>query len=168
MSWLQKVRKLMVAGSNRDEPSLKCPVCRTALTPVRAGASGRVLLDACPTCDGIWFDAGELDQLDGSPWANVEEADFRDASPDHDQPFCPRCRRLLQPVSPLDDPALTIDRCKQCRGFWLDRGELERMQQLAAVIDRTPSPLGSTERPPGWSDLRWRMHLLRLEIIHKG
>lgn len=168
MSWLQKMRDWISAGPAKSEPTLTCPVCRTGLNPVRAGASRSVHLDACPNCEGIWFDAGELDQLDGSPWANVEETSFRDASPDHDQPFCPRCRRLLLPVSPVDDPALTIDRCKQCRGFWLDRGELARMQQLATAIDRSPAPLGSTERPPGWSDLRWRMHLLRLELTRKS
>ncbi len=41
-------------------PGLTCPSCTTTLVPVdRSG----VLIDACPSCRGIWLDRGELDKL---------------------------------------------------------------------------------------------------------
>ena len=38
---------------------------------------------------------------------------------------CPRCERTT--LEELDRDGLTIDRCPQCRGVWLDRGELEKL-----------------------------------------
>ena len=38
---------------------------------------------------------------------------------------CPRCETLV-----LDErvrEGVTIDACRQCRGLWLDRGELEKL-----------------------------------------
>ena len=31
---------------------------------------------------------------------------------------------------------LVIDRCPDCEGFWLDRGELERVRKVTDVISR--------------------------------
>ena len=43
-----------------SETSLTCPSCTATLVPVeRTG----VLIDACPSCRGIWLDRGELDKL---------------------------------------------------------------------------------------------------------
>jgi Zn-finger nucleic acid-binding protein len=44
---------------------------------------------------------------------------------------CPRCE-----IAVLDErerDSVTIDVCPQCRGIWLDRGELERL--IARAID---------------------------------
>lgn len=37
-----------------------CPVCSSSL---RAVERQDISLDFCPTCGGIWLDAGELDEL---------------------------------------------------------------------------------------------------------
>ncbi len=37
---------------------------------------------------------------------------------------CPRCEAVLEEK---DRDGITIDVCQQCRGIWLDRGELERL-----------------------------------------
>lgn len=43
-----------------SEPGLTCPSCTVTLVPVERSG---VLIDACPSCRGIWLDRGELDKL---------------------------------------------------------------------------------------------------------
>ena len=40
---------------------------------------------------------------------------------------CPRCKSALQ--SQTYEAGVVVDECPSCRGFWLDRGELERIQE---------------------------------------
>ena len=42
---------------------------------------------------------------------------------------CPRCESAL---IELDRDGVTVDRCERCRGIWLDRGELEKLQAKAS------------------------------------
>lgn len=43
--------------------------------------------------------------------------------------ICPRCNTQLQ-IS--NDHDVEIDHCPQCRGIWLDRGELEKIIQRSS------------------------------------
>lgn len=45
------------------EKPRKCPVCSQRMRKSNVGDRPRVLIDACPKGDGIWFDGGELDEL---------------------------------------------------------------------------------------------------------
>lgn len=50
--------------------------------------------------------------------------------------FCPVCRGAMREI---DREGVTIDVCTQCRGVWLDRGELEKLAALmpaGAAADR--------------------------------
>ncbi len=42
---------------------------------------------------------------------------------------CPRCESVF--LEERDRNGITIDICQQCRGIWLDRGELERLISVA-------------------------------------
>lgn len=48
--------------------------------------------------------------------------------------LCPSCQELLIAV---DRDGVEIDYCPNCRGVWLDRGELDKIIERAAM--RTPS-----------------------------
>jgi len=39
---------------------------------------------------------------------------------------CPRCETAS--LHEIDRDGISIDRCERCRGVWLDRGELEKLQ----------------------------------------
>lgn len=39
--------------------------------------------------------------------------------------ICPRCNKPT--LEEKDRDGITIDICQECRGIWLDRGELERL-----------------------------------------
>lgn len=43
---------------------MKCPKCQTDMRErERETGTGVVVMDACPSCGGIWLDKGELEQL---------------------------------------------------------------------------------------------------------
>ena len=54
-----------------DEAQRKCPVCGRKMRKVCLGDGRSVLVDSCPQGDGLWFDAGELQQV----LADVKAAD---------------------------------------------------------------------------------------------
>lgn len=54
---------------------------------------------------------------------------------------CPVCEHTQLIISSRE--GVEIDHCPQCRGVWLDRGELDK------IIDRAaPSVVGATAAPP--------------------
>ena len=52
---------------------------------------------------------------------------------------CPVCR---VPLAMSDRQGIEIDYCPQCRGVWLDRGELDK------IIERS-APQAAARRKPG-------------------
>ena len=118
---------------------MKCPKCQEALK--QRGKSdtdefGFVVVDVCPKCEGVWLDKGELGRLNHSLWVDIDEHEFRKVSEERRRIDCPRCDVTTRPVSPSSLKQLVIDHCPGCDGFWLDRGELKRLRDLADVISR--------------------------------
>jgi len=59
---------------------------------------------------------------------------------------CPRCGVTL---TMSERSGIEIDYCPQCRGVWLDRGELDKILERAA-----PTPAGAPPQaapPSGWA-----------------
>jgi uncharacterized protein len=50
---------------------------------------------------------------------------------------CPVCR---VPLSMSDRQGIEIDYCPQCRGVWLDRGELDKIIERSGPIASAPPP----------------------------
>jgi Zn-finger nucleic acid-binding protein len=46
-----------------SEEKRKCPVCGRKMKKVLAGQEPRLIIDACPEEEGLWFDGGEVNQL---------------------------------------------------------------------------------------------------------
>ena len=63
---------------------------------------------------------------------------------------CPVCR---VPLAMSDRQGVEIDYCPQCRGVWLDRGELDKIidrSVSAPAVERTVQPPPSPQG--GWGD----------------
>lgn len=45
------------------EKRRRCPICRRKMKKVDISQNEHVLIDACVTEDGLWFDGGEVDHL---------------------------------------------------------------------------------------------------------
>jgi uncharacterized protein len=46
---------------------------------------------------------------------------------------CPRCAETALVIS--DRQGVEIDHCPQCRGVWLDRGELDKLIERSATME---------------------------------
>ena len=63
---------------------------------------------------------------------------------------CPKCRGTM---SSYERSGVVVDQCNECRGVFLDRGELERLLDLAGgTVAPTPDPQWQSPQP----DRSWR------------
>jgi membrane associated rhomboid family serine protease/Zn-finger nucleic acid-binding protein len=83
-----------------------------------------VQIDACPVCNGAWFDAGELDRLAGEH-TDLEQA--LDASSNPSKRLCPRGHGPMRERSLPGKIRTPIDQCPSCRGIWLDGHERHKL-----------------------------------------
>ena len=59
---------------------------------------------------------------------------------------CPHCKQELKPT---ERQGIEIDYCPNCRGIWLDRGELDKLlDRSAAMITTQAAPTGYPAAPP--------------------
>lgn len=121
--------------------SEKCPKCSLAF--------GRVEVEGfpasvCPGCSGIWLSrvflesaverharAERLPRGSGLLYETVAEA--TDLS-------CPFCRTHRLETLRVRD--VTVERCPECKGIFLDRGELDAIRSRAVAAARTKTGPG--------------------------
>ena len=129
--------------------ALTCPQCAAQMNEVTASAAVGylILLDQCPRCGGIWCDRWELYPLTAAAAARLDPVDqealWQAAAPVREPLTCRRCGARLQPFRDRSLPEeARIERCPNCDGMWLNRGELRRFKQRdasAAAAHRTLS-----------------------------
>jgi Zn-finger nucleic acid-binding protein len=62
---------------------------------------------------------------------------------------CPVCTDVVLAISSRE--GVEIDYCPQCRGVWLDRGELDKI-----ILAMAPPPAAAAPPPPPRDDRRYR------------
>ena len=112
---------------------MMCPkYCGVALQRIKVG---KVEVDRCPKCEGIWFDSkgDELLEVLRLGWDNAPEpikrswemGGVRFAPAEPNKYNCPRCGRELFTHNYLGvRGAFGIDSCPAGHGVWLDDSEL--------------------------------------------
>jgi uncharacterized protein len=86
---------------------------------------------------------------------------------------CPVCD---VPLSISSREGVEIDFCPQCRGVWLDRGELDKViERAAASLAPSSAPVGGSDRseryddrPPRYEDDRGRYDDRRGDDRYRG
>lgn len=63
---------------------------------------------------------------------------------------CPTCADTALVMS--DRQGVEIDYCPQCRGVWLDRGELDKLIERSAMAATTPAGDGAARSQPQFVD----------------
>ena len=107
---------------------MKCPKCQGELHEMTVEG---VALDFCSSCKGMWFDEDEMAFLTELPSDLPEPEVTRGA--EATACTCPRCQTArLETMKFSQADALMIDRCPACHGMWLDKGELPKVEQIAA------------------------------------
>jgi Zn-finger nucleic acid-binding protein len=103
-----------------------------------------VAVDECPRCGGTFLDHGELNTLATGMAGNIEYCSVDEEF--HADRFpargCPKCDGVdMRKVNLLRFSDLVIDFCPSCEGFFLDRGEIARMNTEL----REAAPSGEAE-----------------------
>lgn len=122
---------------------MKCPHDHATLNATIYEAD--IEVDACPTCRGMWLDAGELEEIletienDYSKELAQEPDDVRSAyrqvRPTHSGPLkCPKCESEMFAKEYAYCSQIIIDVCPDGCGVWLEDGEI---QELEKFFERT-------------------------------
>jgi Zn-finger nucleic acid-binding protein len=108
----------------------KCPACSVPLAEVDLH---RETVDRCPSCNGIYFDAGELESIVRlvrlAQGAALEEDEIETVSPQESARAlaCPADGTIMEKQ---DIGGTVVDRCPLCRGIWLDNGEIVALRMV--------------------------------------
>lgn len=109
-------------------------------------------LDRCPSCGGVWLDPGELERLEAyarehkkniDPYAKAVDQVRRafahahrpisstpEEAPEPDILSCPACDGPMLPREWSIGTLVDVDICLECRGIWLDPGELDILERI--------------------------------------
>lgn len=121
-----------------------CPDDAATLEP---RAFRAVTLDACPVCAGLFFDEGEIANVQaGGPAALVEVEAAAVPSDLHlvDNPAprrCPGCRALMRGYAYRYSSDIRLSGCDRCGGVWVCDGDLAR---IARHLRDEPKTFGGT------------------------
>ena len=115
-----------------------CPVCKYDMIVVEYHD---IELDYCTTCQGVWFDYGELELLLDSPGLGQVKP-FLDSvldSPVTDSTEkkrkCPICNHTMKKAAVGEQSRIVIDICSREHGLWFDGGEVAHLVKHLAGKD---------------------------------
>jgi Zn-finger nucleic acid-binding protein len=123
--------------ANSKGVTVNCPIDQGALSQQNYEAD--IKIDVCANCQGVWLDSGELEKIQESLEHDysVELQSIHDfairayamartnESPARD---CPSCGVALDRSEYGYCSQILVDKCRQCRGVWLDREELQALE----------------------------------------
>lgn len=139
-----------------------CPRCSQTLQITRMG---NVEVDGCPGCGGVWFDDKELTAVaqTHAVQLGVLEDRFQAGQPAGGRRGtmqCPTCQHALAEFEFKHSPGIKLDACQQCKGIWVDDGELRAIQDRLMSAQRSsvsaPPP---AVPPPVSSDVRQKARM---------
>jgi Zn-finger nucleic acid-binding protein len=112
---------------------MNCPRCALKLeTKTLRDSRTSVEVETCPGCSGSWFEKDELAHV--HKLAEPVFVEIRRIPRTETQLkalYCPACEnkpRMQKAEHPRDSKVI-MDYCEQCKGVWLDGGELKAIQQ---------------------------------------
>lgn len=102
-----------------------CPRCKSSLIVVEYED---IELDWCPSCEGLWFDRGEMELVASHLGGARSALRFdRPARTGERTLKCPLCRKSMDKRLLGEREPVVADVCPTCGGLWLDHGELEHL-----------------------------------------
>lgn len=111
--------------------AMRCPKCGVGMEQIDFDG---VEVDRCTACEGIWFDAGEAEQLrgkaaaaaldTGSAWTGRELNAV-------DQYRCPRCGGKMRRKIDARQQHIWYETCGECNGSFFDAGEFRDLSRVS-------------------------------------
>ena len=122
---------------------MKCPDCSYTLKPIECKG---VIIHECTKCNGKWFERNELQKLEAREDKTVRWIDFEPFGKDAEKlsvtsegKTCPKCLKRMQSLKYLKSNVV-VDKCSDCKGVWLDKGELAKIIiYLKNLVDTAPA-----------------------------
>ena len=112
---------------------MNCPRCETELTnKTIIDFKYFLTIDYCRDCGGIWLDNGELTRLEKTIEPTFYEIRKIPGELKQNELLkCPSCTTssALLKARHFRDDHVVIDHCPQCKGIWLDTGEIEAIRK---------------------------------------
>jgi len=111
---------------------MDCPRCGSSLKTEKYKG---MEVDKCVSCEGMWLDYPELDQLEDTA---MDEDDLKGSMITRQmgsEITCPRCHGAMQQFRYRYNE-LWLDVCEAEHGFWLDKGEEKRVTELMEQRDK--------------------------------
>ena len=113
---------------------LKCPRCKTDMTPIQLGGSA---MRECESCGGLWLELGEFEKIcaNREQQSNVLGAALREPTQLQYQRSveikvqyvpCPQCGQLMNRMNFARFSGVVVDVCRG-HGTWFDQDELRRI-----------------------------------------
>lgn len=114
---------------------MNCPNDKNEMHQVRINShfGAPIFLEQCPQCGGIWFDESELFRARQGEAYRIELIDEEslkvDSALENIASVCPKDGTELKRFTDDYFPeGIIVERCPQCSGFWLNRGEFTKYQ----------------------------------------
>ena len=100
---------------------------------MRKAEKAGVLIDRCPSCSGIWLDAGELERLEADEPAMRSEIVQQARQELLEEAarlvsiygVCPKCQAAK--LTEVIKRGVKLDYCRSCKGMFFDDTELDRV-----------------------------------------
>lgn len=111
-----------------QDTKLKCPNCRALM---ESAIEPDIKFEKCPKCQGIFLDKDKLNALATGMVGDIEFCSLDSHLGDPDKfPArpCPKCQdQTMKKVDLLIYSDIIFDHCEKCHGWFLDQGELKKM-----------------------------------------
>lgn len=112
---------------------MKCPNCDSKLELKQYNG---IEVNKCSKCEGMWFDFKELDDLEDKILSNDDMKGTLVWDKRTSERKCPICNKKMAKFNyRLND--LELDYCESMHGYWLDKGEEQRViSEMKEVVEK--------------------------------
>jgi Zn-finger nucleic acid-binding protein len=129
---------------------MNCPECKALMQTITYEG---VEIQTCDSCGGEFVTEDQMGCIVRAREARFgkhlqlllddHKPKFGTPSSDSDRHLtCPACDSAMRPINYGTDTGVSVDRCENCHGMWLDHEELEKIQILMENwSDRAPGKL---------------------------
>lgn len=124
---------------------MKCEVCKGTIVPIK---TNNIEIFRCKKCKGFWIKSGDLNRL-----IKHKSGDIEFSSIDHHMHkdthgimkciFCEDSAMIKSNFIEYSD--IILDYCEICGAFWIDNGEVDKMQDYIERIEKEDKKQSITE-----------------------
>ena len=111
--------------------AMRCPKCKSDMDQIEYEGTE---VDRCTLCNGIWFDAGEMELMQNKKAAAIiDSGDAKTGKKSNtiDRYRCPRCSGAMVKMVDSKQRHIWYETCDSCNGSFFDAGEFRDLSELS-------------------------------------